>query len=624
MQITARSDRDLTPEAVIQKVADSSGSRYSAADPSPPVATATKPAVASKPVFTPTQSGGGAAPFASAAARARVARDESVDADGWGEDAPPVTRTQLEKVPSAYKPTKVSMRELTSQQPTPPSYTPSRSNGGAGPEPVRGAYQPVGKVDIAAIRREARDAGALQDDRPGVVKGAYEPVGKVDIAAIRGRAQKPDVSSSEAVGPPSAASDGPPRSLADRSTAFTQSERLTSLPKPKVSSRFGGGTTFTGTKAPAPGGFEAKPAPAAAPVGAASRTFADEGGKTPAQIWAEKKARERGQSGSGGTVPISGFTSTSPVTAQTSGGGEWKSGYTGKTWAPVQTTLTGKSAGSSIDQQRTGDLEPQPEEEPASTASGVSFMRDRFSGAPPMGAPASNLERSAPQPDMSSKPNRGVGVPIPGLPVQQPMPTPPPQPPRTPTPPTPEPSGSPIRVAVPVGRGGVTDVHEEQFSPPPTMPVRSLEQTAPADEEEEPERGPDPARATAEATAAHPAPGASGQRALVQYDYEQAEDNEIELKEGDYVTHIEMVDADWWVGQNARGETGLFPSNYVELVDDDDSGTAPGAVSQVAEAVPIAPAGGPAGGSKSGRTATAVYDYEAGGEVSAQSLFPKD
>ena len=46
----------------------------------------------------------------------------------------------------------------------------------------------------------------------------------------------------------------------------------------------------------------------------------------------------------------------------------------------------------------------------------------------------------------------------------------------------------------------------------------------------------------------------SGKRALIQYDYEKAEDNELELVEGEYVTNIEMVDDDWWMGTNGKGE----------------------------------------------------------------------
>jgi hypothetical protein len=134
---------------------------------------------------------------------------------------------------------------------------------------------------------------------------------------------------------------------------------------------------------------------------------------------------------------------------------------------------------------------------------------------------------------------------------------------------------------MPVGRGAVTDVHEEQMTPPPVMPIRPMEQAAPEPEDDEPETGPDPARATAQATAqatavstvgaaavgtAHPGAHASGKRALVQYDYEKAEDNEIELKEGEYVTNIEMVDEDWWAGENVHGETGLFPSKLMKFI----------------------------------------------------------
>jgi hypothetical protein len=97
-----------------------------------------------------------------------------------------------------------------------------------------------------------------------------------------------------------------------------------------------------------------------------------------------------------------------------------------------------------------------------------------------------------------------------------------------------------------------------------------------------------------------------GKKALIQYDYEKAEDNEIELREGEYVTNIEMVDDDWWMGTNVQGESGLFPSNYVELVDEDEGVAAPqppapAPVAQKEEPEPAA----------AGPTATAQFDYEA-------------
>ncbi|KAE9991869.1 hypothetical protein EG327_010747 [Venturia inaequalis] len=607
VEITARSDRDLTPESIIQKVADASGSKYSGGG-SIPTSSGPPPPASSKPVFTPTRVGGGSSGFNPLGSRSRgPATGENTDGDGWGADAPPITRSQLEKVAPAYKPTKVNLAELTSQK-EPSRYTPPQpqSNNDSG-DVVKGDYQPIGKVDIAALRRQAQDSGS-KDDRPTIVKGAYEPVGKVDIAAIRARAQNAPTPPS--LSPAATGEDERPKSLADRSAAFSTSERIQTLPKPKVANKFGGGSTFTGTRAPAPGGFDGKPAPAA-PVGVASRTFADEGGKTPAQIWAEKKARQGGSGGGAASMQpqISGG-GMQPIGSQQNDGG-WKSGYTGKSWGAVQTTQTGKSTGSNLSEQRTG--QDQEQEESASPAGGVGAIRDRFANAPP-------------PMDMSSKPTGGRGVPMPGLPTRPSVdqipaehhvdiPSPPRQP-RSPTPPeSPElrPS-SPIRIAMPVSRTKEPEPiepAEQELSHAP-VPTRSLAQaveTNPDYEDEDQGRG--ASEAVAKSTfgaGAEAAPAnTGGKRALIQYDYEKAEDNELELHEGGYVTNIEMVDEDWWHGENERGETGLFPSNYVELIEDDEPATP--AQPARAQAAPAPPPAAPA--ASKGNTATAQYDYEA-------------
>lgn len=49
--------------------------------------------------------------------------------------------------------------------------------------------------------------------------------------------------------------------------------------------------------------------------------------------------------------------------------------------------------------------------------------------------------------------------------------------------------------------------------------------------------------------------------------YEAAEDNEISFVEGDRITHIEPASEDWWSGQDKQGHVGLFPANYVEVVE---------------------------------------------------------
>jgi hypothetical protein len=137
----------------------------------------------------------------------------------------------------------------------------------------------------------------------------------------------------------------------------------------------------------------------------------------------------------------------------------------------------------------------------------------------------------------------------------------------------------------------------------------------------------DPARSAGQAAAAatfgeteDPRAGADnsgGHEAIAQYDYEKAEENELELQEGERVYNIDMVDDDWWMGENSRGEKGLFPSNYVELVEGSSGGAAPPAPAaapvqerEVAAPPPAAPAA-PVAAASGGKTATAQYDYQA-------------
>ena len=589
VQITARSENDIVPETIIQKVADASGAKYSAGSGAPAPMKPPAP-VASKPVFTPTTSSAGRITPLVAARSGR--KNENVDEDGWGVDAPQITRTQLEKVESAYKPTKVNLAELTKQAQEPSRFSQMTGQTSGGDDVVKGAYQPVGKVDIAAIRAAAKNK---EDLRPAPVKSAYEPVGKVDIAAIRAKAQKPTSPAAEDT------SGAPSKSLAERSAAFTQSERLTTLPKPKVANKFGGASSFTGTKAPTPGGLgfgaPAAAVAAAKPVVGASRTFADQGGKTPAQIWAEKKGKQGIASvGSAVSPPMTSPASpmTSPIGVQKSGG-EWRSGYTGKSWAPVQTSSLKRN----IPGQVTGESERSTEQEPpVSPAGGVSALRDKFKDSQPIGAsapsaPSIPTRQESPPPPLpsSSRPGPTGGFALPGLPSRPP-------------PPTDEEEeeedygqrdSSPVRVAVPVPRG----------------PEPAMEPPSPAAAQALPDRSQqsfDPGH-TADAAAA----GGDGKKAIILYDYEKAEDNEIELREDEFVSNIEMVDEDWWMGTNSQGESGLFPSNYVKLVDDDDD-DGPGLVHEPEPAQAPVPAAAPAlaaPAASSGPTATAQFDYEA-------------
>ncbi|KAI0172110.1 hypothetical protein GGR52DRAFT_573254 [Hypoxylon sp. FL1284] len=606
VQITARSDTDLEPANILQKVSDASGAKYTAGGSAPVQSGGAPPPIKSKPVFSTTSSSSSFNPIVAA----RNASLKKTDDDGWGDDAPQVSRTQLEKVESAYKPTKVNMAELTSQKQEPSRFNGFSKQDDTARDVIGGGYQPVGKVDIAAIRAAAKEK---KDDRPTPVKGAYEPVGKVDIAAIRARAQKP--ADSEPEPEPAEA----PRSLAERSSAFNQAERITELPKPKVAKKFGGAAAFGGTKPPTPGGlgFGGPSAPSATPVGSASRTFADQGGKTPAQIWAEKKAQQGG-------APSASKPAAAPVVPQASGGGGWQSGYSGKSWATVQTGAYGRG----IPGQKTGETETS-QEAPSSPSGGVGALRDRFKDAPPMVAPAPSAPRipspaednergAPPPPPLATRPSDGApagGIALPGMP-----PRPPPVTDEEEEEPEREPS--PVRVAMPVPRGPEPEI-EPAHEPPRSLPVRPIEQELPKEEELPTEHESfDPrsaATAVAESQFGHdqvaeaPVAASGGKRALVQYDYDKAEDNEIELRENEYVTNIDMVDEDWWMGTNSQGETGLFPSNYVELVEDDGAASAAAAGHAVPPPPPAPvdePEPAPAAGHV-GDTATAQFDYEA-------------
>ncbi|KAI0526047.1 hypothetical protein F5B22DRAFT_642204 [Xylaria bambusicola] len=622
VQITARTDADLEPTNILKKVADASGANYTAGGSAPVKPKGPPPAVKSKPVFA--ASSGATISFNPiVAARNASLRQKSGD-DGWGDDAPPVSRSEIQKVQSAYKPTKVNMDELRNQK-----QPPSRFNGAATnnfddrpSDVIGGSYKPVGKVDINAIRAAAKEK---KDDRPTPVKGAYEPVGKVDIAALRAKSQKPSEAEPE--------TDYQPKSLAERTAAFSRSERLTELPKPKVAKKFSGASSFMGTKAPTPGtlGFGGPSPATAAPVGSASRTFADQGGKTPAQIWAEKKAAQ------GGTpVKVASPPTETPIASEKTGSG-WQSGYSGKSWKPVETGAYGRG----IAGEKTDDTVAS-EDISTTSAGGIKSIREHFNEAPPpvpsVARPreiTADDEPAPPPPPVSSRPS-GSGVPggfaLPGMPPR-------PEPAAEEEPeeePEPERSPSPVRIPVPVPRGPEPEI-EPVHEPVQSLPVRQIEQEVPKEREIPREEETHDPRAAAIAVAAEqftpeavtqaPAGTSGGKRALIQYDYEKAEDNELELREGEYVTNIDMVDEDWWMGTNSQGETGLFPSNYVELVDDepvdDAQGAAPPSPPPAPAAIPTpapAPAAHPeptpapapaAAAADVGRTATAQFDYEA-------------
>ena len=594
---------------MIEKVASASGSNYSNSRPETSNRGA-PPAIGNKPIwkpgqaYKPTQSFGSSNPASSHGRTAAAAPVGNVDSDGWGEDAPQVTKSSLEKVSSAYKATKVDMNALLSQ---PSSTTDGRKAAFERPEVVRGAYQPVGKVDIAAIRAQG---DKKFDTKPEIVRGAYEPVGKVDLAALRAKAQ-PDKPMRSFQQQESETVEEQPKSLSDRASAFKAtptsssssygSGRLTSLPKPKPAGSFNKGA-FTGTKPNAPGGYDTTAPVIAktAPIGAANKDFASQGGKTPAQIWQEKKARERGESVSSDNAPV-----PAPAMADV---------YTGRSY--------GSGGASKFSPQVTGNSNAS--EEPA--PGGVSALKDRFKGVN-ISSPARARSPSPPPAPMASKPPPAQRYQEEEEEEKEEEPAryvPPVAHQRTPSP---SPPASPVRIAMPVSRG----------APPPAPRSPSPEPVREPSPEPAPSRvamgigaGTAVAGVGIGAAAAHSASsgtgGLTGRKATVLFDYEKAEENEIDLVEGEVIGMIETLDEDWWQGTNGKGETGLFPSNYVEPImgPDDEEDEEPQHHHEEAEeeadekpsmraAAPMtAAATKPAAAAKP--TATAIYDYEAAEE----------
>ncbi|NWY25487.1 DBNL protein, partial [Pheucticus melanocephalus] len=51
------------------------------------------------------------------------------------------------------------------------------------------------------------------------------------------------------------------------------------------------------------------------------------------------------------------------------------------------------------------------------------------------------------------------------------------------------------------------------------------------------------------------------------YDYQAADDTEISFDPENIITNIEMIDEGWWRGFGPDGHFGMFPANYVELIE---------------------------------------------------------
>merc|ERR550517_2055911 len=58
-----------------------------------------------------------------------------------------------------------------------------------------------------------------------------------------------------------------------------------------------------------------------------------------------------------------------------------------------------------------------------------------------------------------------------------------------------------------------------------------------------------------------------GTCAVALYDYQATDETEISFDPGQIISHIDQIDPGWWQGLGPDGNYGLFPANYVEVID---------------------------------------------------------
>jgi signal transducing adaptor molecule len=82
---------------------------------------------------------------------------------------------------------------------------------------------------------------------------------------------------------------------------------------------------------------------------------------------------------------------------------------------------------------------------------------------------------------------------------------------------------------------------------------------------------PAPATVAEEPAIPHPVPpgtsAATVSRVRALFDFQPSEPGELQFRKGDIIAVLESVYKDWWKG-SLRGQTGIFPLNYVEKLAD--------------------------------------------------------
>ena len=369
---------------------------------------------------------------------------------------------------------------------------------------------------------------------PEIVKSTYTPVGRVDIAAIRAAAQESQASE--------------PR---ESSYIGTSGYTPVQLPKPKpFTSKFGPNVTSrTGTVAPMPTGLvrESKA------IGGASKNFGtDASGKTPSQIWAEKKARERGLSG--GTSVIPDIAPQTPLPRDPAAAARAPA----STYVQDSSEVIGKPVSGGVAAMRERFAKQSLDDgnvpiSPSTTAR--PFKASPVSPRPPSPPPAPT-DHAAPSPPiaMGSKPpprtyqsldhivaagaGAGVGLGVGALALQHDEEQPEEEEEQEVSQPPPPPRPSAVQETWDTTQH-VDEVEEDEED----LAARQRSQMHAEQEHEIEEPVPPAAHEEPEHPTTHVETGAeSAKTAVVLFDYEAQEENEINLVEGQIITNIEFID----------------------------------------------------------------------------------
>lgn len=569
VQITARDSSGLSPAIIMAKVDTAVGSKYGG----------TK-AVPLKPKYSDAKSG--------------------ANEDDWGGAPQVVEKEELNTVKTAYRPTVVDMASLKTKHrvetPQPKKDSQSRGSVGNYSDP-KSTYEPIGKVDIAALKAQGKNS-PFASSRSEPLQSSYKPVGKVDIAAIRAQAAKSEsyrsgessvraspkvadkkpepassgrnedddeedekpksfkermaaFSSGAPIKPAASATaseshndeeeDTAPKSVKDRMNVFQGSGRLYEMPKPKVENKVGARFNPSGGRGTAPAIPKSLFGESRAAPG--FKDYGSQGGKTPAQLWAEKHGK------------VSTSTAALPVTSQP----DSNSSFTKKDLVQMeeqdlnhdeeeseeksdfkdvrkQFENTSISGGSKPSFQPEEEEEREQKEEQAATLNSFADITSRFASPPampPRDGPSSSAAPPPPMPPRNEEPQehtldqRGRGIP------------------------SPPPQDNGIIDGRPEEIEGTPSEHETDVGRQQAI-ASAIAEGGPSESDTD--------------LAGHGQP-VTGLTAVAVFDYDKDEDNEIGLVEGEVITEIEKLDPDWWQGKNSKGEVGLFPSNYVELTD---------------------------------------------------------